>query len=77
MSAIKNVVRYAVDSLGTPFEISQEGIGKYESRYPSSEDETVKVNLYTKNTTDLRFSIRNIENEPFRVLAIEQEVEVS
>ena len=43
---------------------------------PADDTEITKVNVYGRNTYDLRFRIQNMIGSPFRILAIESVVEV-
>ena len=81
LSTYKGAMQYYVDSLGTPFMIAQEGVRKsgvisFEDCTPADDSEITKVNVYGRNTYDLRFRIQNMIGSPFRILAIESVVEV-
>ena len=81
LSTYKSAMQYYVDSLGTPFMIAQEGVRKsgaisFEDCTPADDTEITKVNVYGRNTYDLRFRIQNMIGSPFRILAIESVVEV-
>ena len=55
--------------------IAQDGVDVFEEKQQSN-DELFKVNVYGKNTYDLRFRIKNLRNRDFIILAIESVVEV-
>ena len=79
LSTYKGAMQYYVDSMGTPFMISQDGVNqyeKYDDSVPAYDDELIKVNVYGRNTYNLRFRIKNMIGNPFRILAIESVVEV-
>ena len=75
VSLFKGAVNYYVDSFGTAFMIAQDGVDVFEEKQQSN-DELFKVNVYGKNTYDLRFRIKNLKNRDFIILAIESVVEV-
>ena len=75
ISMYKGGVNYFIDSFGTGFKLAQDGIDVFEEVQESNQ-ELFKVNIYGKNTYDIRFRIKNLKNQDFIILAIESIVEV-